>query len=102
VSTFVPAPPPVTVAYGTSPEIHYDWRHYAACLRSDPELFFPHPGQEDISDALAVCERCPVDAACLAHALKHRINDGVWGGKTEAERQGIIRRASRAKGRHTA
>ena len=42
-----------------------DWRHRAACLTEDPELFFPigntGPALLQIDDAKAVCRRCDVD-----------------------------------------
>jgi WhiB family transcriptional regulator, redox-sensing transcriptional regulator len=44
-----------------------DWRHRAACLEEDPELFFPigetGPAREQIAEAKAVCVGCPVVAA---------------------------------------
>lgn len=36
--------------------------------------------------ALALCEQCPVRDACLAYALEHEIDDGIWGGKTPGQR----------------
>lgn len=48
-----------------------DWRTQAACLGRDPELFFPHPSDREGEDAaVAVCWGCPVEADCLAHALR--------------------------------
>ena len=45
-----------------------DWRHRAACLDEDPELFFPigntGPALQQIEDAKAVCRRCPVVDTC--------------------------------------
>ena len=41
-----------------------DWRHRAACLDEDPELFFPigntGPAILQIEEAKAVCRRCEV------------------------------------------
>lgn len=43
-----------------------DWRHRAACLDEDPELFFPigntGPALLQIEEAKAVCRRCDVVA----------------------------------------
>ncbi|KOV41956.1 WhiB family transcriptional regulator [Streptomyces sp. H036] len=42
--------------------------------------------------AKAVCAGCPVRTECLAHALDHRIEHGIWGGMTERERRALLRR----------
>lgn len=74
-----------------------DFRHSAACLDSDPELFFPvgdlGPAQRQIAAAKAVCRRCPVIEECLAWALHARHEEGVWGGRDMAERRDLHRRA---------
>ena len=48
-----------------------DWRHRAACRDEDPELFFPvgnsGPALLQISEAKAVCRRCPVASSCPVH-----------------------------------
>lgn len=64
-----------------------DWRHHAACLDEDPELFFPtaepgttaHTAQQ--AEAIKVCARCPVAAECAA--LGANLDDGVYGGMPE-------------------
>ena len=49
-----------------------DWRHRAACLDEDPELFFPigntGPALLQIEEAKAVCRRCEVIDTCLRWA----------------------------------
>ena len=61
-----------------------DWRHRAACLDEDPELFFPigntGPALLQIEEAKAVCRRCPVMETCLQWALESGQDAGVWGG----------------------
>ncbi len=51
-----------------------DWRHKAACLDEDPELFFPigntGPALLQIEEAKQVCRRCDVRDACLQWALE--------------------------------
>ncbi|MFC9588731.1 WhiB family transcriptional regulator [Streptomyces sp. NPDC056944] len=42
--------------------------------------------------AKALCTGCPVQAACLAYALDHRVEHGVWGGMTEREHRGLLKR----------
>lgn len=53
-------------------------RDNAACADHDPELFFD---QATIAAATAVCQECPVKAACLAYARQARLQEGVWGGQ---------------------
>ena len=63
-----------------------DWRHKAACLTEDPELFFPvgntGPALQQIEEAKAVCHRCPVMDTCLKWAIETSQDAGVWGGLT--------------------
>ncbi|MGH8908765.1 MAG: WhiB family transcriptional regulator [Egibacteraceae bacterium] len=79
-----------------------DWRHKAACLDEDPELFFPvgitGPALDQTERAKAVCRGCAVIAQCLSWALETHQSDGVWGGMGEDERRGL-RRARRRRQR---
>lgn len=77
------------------------WQESAACRYEDPELFYPI-GTRDVSSvhtaqAKRVCARCPVKSECLSEALRDRIRYGIWGGKTEHEREQMIRRARRTR-----
>ena len=78
-----------------------DWRHRAACLDEDPELFFPigntGPALQQIDEAKAVCRRCPVVDTCLKWALESGQDAGVWGGLSEDERRALKRRTARAR-----
>lgn len=71
------------------------WTRRAACRDEDPELFFAvgteGPALQQVEAAKKVCARCPVHTECLAWALEHGIDDGVFGGRTEAERRQIKR-----------
>ena len=66
-----------------------DWRHKAACLTEDPELFFPDgntgPALQQIEEAKKICMRCVVREQCLAWALEAGQDHGVWGGLSEDE-----------------
>jgi len=68
-----------------------DWRHRAACRDEDPELFFPvgtgPAALLQISEAKAVCRRCPVASACLTWAIQSGIDHGVFGAMSEHERR---------------
>ncbi len=78
-----------------------DWRHDAACLTEDPELFFPigntGPALLQIEEAKAVCQRCPVMDTCLTWAMSNNQDSGVWGGMSEDERRALKRRTARAR-----
>jgi WhiB family redox-sensing transcriptional regulator len=79
---------------------HADWRSQGACLRADPELFFPlsERGQAitQIARAKRICAGCRVRLACLEFALASGEAHGVWGGTTEDERA-RIRARNRAR-----
>ncbi|MGH8905726.1 MAG: WhiB family transcriptional regulator [Egibacteraceae bacterium] len=80
-----------------------DWRDNAACLTSDPELFFPvgstGPAVEQTERAKAVCAECPVTANCLAWALETGQAHGIWGRLAEDERRVLRSRRRHAKPR---
>ncbi len=64
------------------------------CQTHDPDLWFPvgisGPALLQTEQAKAYCDICPIKAACLDHALRTHQMDGIWGGKTEAERRLIL------------
>ncbi len=78
-----------------------DWRHRAACLTEDPELFFPvgntGPAIMQIAEAMMVCARGEVRTECLQWALDAGQDHGVWGGLSEDERRAMKRRNARAR-----
>ncbi|MEO8329801.1 MAG: WhiB family transcriptional regulator [Candidatus Nanopelagicales bacterium] len=77
-----------------------NWDHEAACQSTDPELFFPN-GEWPEEAAKRVCRGCPVRLQCLEFALDARLEHGVWGGLTEAERRSL-RRSRQRKARRVA
>jgi WhiB family redox-sensing transcriptional regulator len=93
----------VTRAHSSSNPKEYsmDWRHAAACLDEDPELFFPvgntGPALLQIEEAKAVCARCDVAPSCLEWAINNNQDSGVWGGLSEDERRSLKRRNARAR-----
>lgn len=74
-----------------------DWRDEAAC-RDRAGLFFGPEGEWPDDQAAreaaarAVCEGCPVRAACLGFALETSQVHGIWGGMTEQDRRRVKRR----------
>jgi len=77
------------------------WRHQAACLSEDPELFFPigttGPAVAQTEEALAVCRRCDMRVQCLEWALATRQDAGVWGGMSEDDRRTLRRTRQRRR-----
>jgi WhiB family redox-sensing transcriptional regulator len=84
------------------------WMDLAACrgmvTSADEDVFFA-PEQDELGgnrgaatrlaatrerQALAVCDRCPVQANCLAYAITTRQQHGVWGGKTQHELRRLV------------
>jgi hypothetical protein len=75
----------------------HGWRRRAACVDSDPELFFPQVGAPDefaqIAAAQVVCGSCPVRAQCLDDVMAwedpaRRV--GVFAGLTPVDRAGLF------------
>src|SRR5260370_19745590 len=67
------------------------WMSSAGCAQdADPDIFFPAAGGIT-EEAKTVCRGCPVHRECLAYAVVHGIEDGVWGGASEEERRAIRR-----------
>lgn len=72
-------------------------RDRAACLSTDPDLFFPvsHPQSgayaAEAPRAKAVCASCPVTGDRLRYAAAAREPEGIWAGTTPADRQRLRR-----------
>lgn len=68
-----------------------EWMTSGKCREFPPAVFFPSDGL-GVQEAQRICADCPVSDACLEYALAHRIDHGVWGGRSERERRRILRR----------
>ncbi|WP_422070955.1 WhiB family transcriptional regulator [Streptomyces lasalocidi] len=66
------------------------WGQRAVCRTADPDELFVEGAAQNRAKAL--CTGCPVRTECLAYALDHRIEHGIWGGMTERERRALLRR----------
>lgn len=85
--TPTPAIPPAALA----------WQKRGACAgHPDPDLWFPGPGMPH-EPAKAICATCPVQVECLEHALILPEKHGIWGGKSERERERIARSRRRSR-----
>jgi WhiB family transcriptional regulator, redox-sensing transcriptional regulator len=91
------------------------WMDLAACrgmvTSADEDIFFT-PELDELGgnrraatrmaatrerQALAVCDRCPVQVACLAYAVTTRQQHGVWGGKTQQELRRLVANTDRPR-----
>jgi WhiB family redox-sensing transcriptional regulator len=70
----------------------HDWRAFALCAESDPNLWFG-AGALEHKLAKRICRRCPVRTECLDYAMEAPVDHGVWGGMTERERRRCRRKA---------
>lgn len=70
-----------------------DWMNDGLCRQTGAALFFPEGRggaiAVQIEDAKKVCNRCPVQEACLQWALETGQRYGVWGGMSEDDRDGM-------------
>ncbi|MGB4967495.1 MAG: WhiB family transcriptional regulator [Candidatus Saccharimonadales bacterium] len=78
-----------------------DWRDDAACLGTDPEVFFPEGAKREAAlqaeMAKRICKSCVVVETCLKWALETGQDSGVWGGHTQDERRALKRRSARVR-----
>jgi WhiB family redox-sensing transcriptional regulator len=67
------------------------WMRDALC-HEHPELsWFPVPGPSADNDGpRSICRRCLVRLDCLAYALEHKMNYGIWGGMTALDRRHLL------------
>ena len=78
--------------HGTQIELDRNdtWRDAAACRDQDPEMFFPHE-TGSAQPAKTICAGCDVREQCLAWAIDHKQDYGVWGGRTVKERKRLLK-----------
>lgn len=80
---------------------HLDWQNDAACLGTDPEMFFPEGPAA--SQTLRICQHCPVFQQCLDHAMDNPTLRGIWAGTTDVQRRAMRKsRRDAARRRKTA
>lgn len=71
------------------------WMDAAACQGLPLEMFFTEREDGGCEPARAVCRGCAVQAECLAYALEHHVDHGLWGGLSVKQRQRIRRQRAR-------
>jgi WhiB family redox-sensing transcriptional regulator len=67
-----------------------DWMEDAICPQTDPDVFFPRPGDWS-RPAKRICGECDVQEICLDYALEKDIRFGIWGGKSPKQRLRIAK-----------
>lgn len=65
------------------------WASEAACLKADPNIFFPEKGGS-VREAKRICSSCEVRQECLGFSLDNRERFGIWGGLSERERRKVL------------
>ena len=81
----------------------WHWQELGLCRGADPLLFFHTQNERGSSrsrrDQLAkrVCASCPVRLECADYAIRAREPNGVWGGLSEEDREGIFRQMDRSR-----
>lgn len=70
------------------------WHKDAVCTNHEPELWFPVSVRQAWLPVNICNNECPVRAECLKWALDKQVKYGVWGGKTEQQRERMLRSAS--------
>ena len=67
------------------------WQKQAYCRGSGVDFFPEQQVNTKILIATKFCDVCPVKQQCLDFAMNNRIDYGIWGGKTAANRRSMRR-----------
>ena len=79
----------VNTGSGSQSEPRIEWVAKARCRSNNPDDLFVSGAAQ--TRATAICRGCPVVAECLADALDHHMEFGIWGGLTERQRRALVR-----------
>lgn len=77
--------------FNPPPRDNGNWQEHAACIGLPTEFFYPDRSAVITAGARKVCEACPVQDACLEHALAQGEWHGVWGGLSPDQRRALLR-----------
>ena len=92
----LPSAPPLTAAEAT--EFDSLIAGLIPCRSGDPELWFAEQAPQ-IARAKALCDTCPIKAACLQGALDREEPWGVWGGEVFVDGQIVQQKRGRGRPR---
>lgn len=76
-----------------------EWQNQAYCRDSGVDFFPEQQVNTKILIATKFCNQCPVKQQCLDFAMNNRIDYGIWGGKTAANRRSLRRYRYRRAGK---
>lgn len=68
-----------------------EWGTKANCRNMDTNMWFPEKGHMPTTFVREVCFSCDVQLQCLEYAQSNRMEEGVWGGCTNGERENLRR-----------
>ncbi|SDC37559.1 WhiB family transcriptional regulator, redox-sensing transcriptional regulator [Sanguibacter gelidistatuariae] len=71
------------------------------CRSNDPELWFAEQADQ-VEQAKAMCQQCPLMAACLSGAIDRAEPWGVWGGEVFVDGAVVARKRGRGRPRKDA
>lgn len=83
-------PLPVHELLAIGETLEPDWAVDAACSEVGGDWWHPEKGDSN-RPARSVCARCAVAVECLAFALVHREQFGIYGGLSAKERRPLLR-----------
>ena len=70
--------------------IRRGWQAKSACASAADDRWYPDRTDTQLRGAaVARCAICPVRRSCLAFALSHGEQHGVWGGTTDIQRTAL-------------
>ena len=76
-----------------TPRREPNWRAFANCATTDPEIFFPEKGGSG-NPAKRVCAECTVTTQCLTYALQNEFEFGIYADTNPAARRRMKRSAA--------
>jgi WhiB family redox-sensing transcriptional regulator len=79
----------ITAPEGDDMTETWNWRIAARCRVADADTLFTRGRVQ--REVRQFCTTCPVRTECLAHALDHQIEIGIWGGMTERQRRALLK-----------
>lgn len=73
-----------------------NYRDYAECGKSWVwQDSFTSPDAFSVNYAMNICAECPVRDECLENAIAKNETFGIWGGKTEQQRDKLTKQLTR-------
>jgi WhiB family redox-sensing transcriptional regulator len=71
-----------------------EWMNRAKCKDRIDLNWFPENGQ-NARQTIKFCVGCPVRTECFDYAIRHKFDDGIWGGVSANQRNLYRRRIAK-------